>query len=178
MTERLTKADWIRQGLRTLTTEGAGALKVGPMAATLKVSRGSFYWHFRDIAEFRAELLASWRQRVTDRVIRQLDAEKVEPDRLKLLLRRGFDGKHGLERAIRAWAAADEEVAAVGATDDARRVDYIAGLLAKAGVDSRQALRRATFLYWAYLGQAIVMDPRHASLSALDMDEISELFER
>src|SRR5271166_2476814 len=53
MNDRLTKEDWIRHGLRTLANEGAHALKVGPMATKLKVSRGSFYWHFRDIPDFR-----------------------------------------------------------------------------------------------------------------------------
>jgi hypothetical protein len=32
MPDRLTKADWIRHGLRTLATDGPNALKVGPMA--------------------------------------------------------------------------------------------------------------------------------------------------
>jgi AcrR family transcriptional regulator len=44
--DRLTKSDWIEHGLRTLARDGANALKVGPMATQLKVSRGSFYWHF------------------------------------------------------------------------------------------------------------------------------------
>ena len=54
MDVRLTKQDWINSGLRTLATEGASALKVGAMAAALGVSRGSFYWHFKDFADFRA----------------------------------------------------------------------------------------------------------------------------
>src|ERR1700724_2716783 len=63
MNERLTKDDWITHGLRTLANDGANALKVGPMATKLKVSRGSFYWHFSDIADFRAQLLRSWQER-------------------------------------------------------------------------------------------------------------------
>ena len=50
--DRLTKLDWIERGLSTLASDGAHALKVGPMATQLKVSRGSFYWHFRDVADF------------------------------------------------------------------------------------------------------------------------------
>jgi AcrR family transcriptional regulator len=52
MNGHLTKSDWIEHGLRTLASDGANALKSGPMATPLKVSRGSFYWHFRDIARF------------------------------------------------------------------------------------------------------------------------------
>ena len=148
------------------------------MATTLKVSRGSFYWHFRDIADFRSQVLQSWQERTTDQVIRDLEAAKAEPDRLKHLMRRAFVVKRGLDRAIRSWAAEDEKVATLVASVDASRVAYIAKLLVAAGVESRRARARAAFMYWAYLGQTIVMDPRHSSISALAMDEISDLFEK
>jgi AcrR family transcriptional regulator len=178
MNDRLTKDDWITHGLRTLANDGANALKVGPMATSLEVSRGSFYWHFRDIADFRSQLLRSWQERSTDRVIRDLDAAQGEPDRLKHLMKRAFPAKRHLDRAIRSWAAEDEEVARIVASVDARRVAYIAKMLVAAGVESKKALPRAAFMYWAYLGQAIVMDPRHSSIPALAMDDISDLFER
>jgi AcrR family transcriptional regulator len=178
MNDRLTKDDWITHGLRTLANDGANALKVGPMATRLKVSRGSFYWHFRDIADFRSQLLRSWQERSTDRVIRELDAGKAEPDRLKHLMKRAFSAKRDLDRAIRSWAAEDEDVAKIVASVDARRVAYIATMLVAAGVESQRALRRAAFLYWAYLGQAIVMDPRHSSIAASAIDDIGDLFEK
>jgi AcrR family transcriptional regulator len=178
MNDRLTKSDWIEQGLRTLASDGAGALKVGPMATRLKVSRGSFYWHFRDIADFRSQVLRCWQERTTERVIRDLEAAKAQPDRLKRLVRRAFVTKRSLERAIRSWAAEDKDVAATVAAVDTRRVSYIAKMLVAAGVESRRALPRAAFMYWAYLGQPIVMDPRHASIPAPALDEISDLFEK
>jgi AcrR family transcriptional regulator len=178
MSDRLTKSDWIEHGLRTLANGGANALKVGPMATKLKVSRGSFYWHFRDIADFRSQVLQSWQERMTDQVIRDLEAAKAEPDRLKHLMRRAFVTKRSLDRAIRSWAAEDKDVATIVASVDAHRVAYIAKLLVAAGVESRRALPRAAFMYWAYLGQVIVMEPRHSSISALAMDDISDLFEK
>jgi len=178
MNDRLTKSDWIEHGLRTLASDGANALKVGPMATKLKVSRGSFYWHFRDIADFRSEVLRSWQERTTDQVIQELEAAKAEPDRLKHLMKRAFIAKRSLDRAIRSWASEDEDVAAIVASVDARRVAYIAKLLVAAGVESRRALPRAAFMYWAYLGQAIVMDPRHSTIAVSAMDDISDLFEK
>src|SRR5215468_1559024 len=177
MSDRLTKSDWIEHGLRTLAKEGANALKVGPMATKLKVSRGSFYWHFQDIADFRSQVLRAWQERTTEQVIRELEAARGEPDRLKHLMRRAFVAKRGLDRAIRSWAAEDKDVAATVAAVDTRRVSYIAEMLVAAGVESRRALPRAAFIYWAYLGQPIVMDPRYASIPASALDEISDLFE-
>jgi AcrR family transcriptional regulator len=177
MNDRLTKSDWIDHGLRTLARDGPNALKVGPMAAALKVSRGSFYWHFRDIADFRSQVLQGWQERMTDEVIQEV-ARKSGPDRLKHLLRRAFVEKPRLDRAIRSWAAEDADVAAVVASVDASRVAYIGKLLIAAGVESRRALPRAAFMYWAYLGQAIVMHPRHASIQASALDDIADLFEQ
>ena len=178
MTDRLTRDDWITHGLRTLAKDGANALKVGPMATRLKVSRGSFYWHFRDIGDFRAQLLQSWQERSTDQVIRDLDARQAEPDRLRAFMKRAFAGKRDLDRAVRSWAAEDQEVAGIVAAVDARRVAYIAKMLVTAGVESKKAPPRAAFLYWAYLGQPVVMDPRHSSIPDPAIDDIGDLFER
>lgn len=177
MSDRLSKSDWIDHGLITLAREGPASLKVGPLAAALEVSRGSFYWHFRDLADFRDQVLQSWRERSTERVIDDMDAREGQPDRFKRLMRGAFDGKRSLDRAIRTWASHDEAVAAVVAEVDALRVGYIAKLLVASGVEATRADSRAAFAYWAFLGQAIVMDPRHATITGEDLDEVSALLE-
>ena len=178
MNNRLTKDDWITHGIQTLANDGASALKVGQMATRLKVSRGSFYWHFRDIADFRSQILRSWQERSTDQVIRELGTAMAEPNRLKYLIKRAFTAKRNLDRAIRSWATEDDVVAKIVATVDARRVAYIAKLLVAAGVERKQTLHRATFIYWAYLGQAVVMDPRRSSFTESAIDDIGDLFEK
>jgi len=176
MNERLTRDDWIRHGLRTLSRVGSQALKVGSMAERLNVSRGSFYWHFRDVGAFRAALLQSWREVSTDQVIRDLDARQGDPERLKRLLRTALNGPRRLDRAMRAWAGEDAKVAKVVASVDAARIERIAGLLVEAGLDAARARHRAAFLYWAYLGQASVIDSRRASIPDWALDEIGDLF--
>lgn len=177
MDARLTRQDWINTGLRTLATDGATALKVGAMATAMGVSRGSFYWHFRDFADFRAILLSTWRDRTVDQVIREFDRDPAEPDRLKRLIKRAFFGKRGLDRAIRIWAADEPDVAAMVAAVDASRVAYMVELLIAAGVESSQARPRAAFIYWAYLGQAIVMDMPSAAIDEVALERIADLFE-
>ena len=185
MTDRLTKQDWIRHGLRTLAADGANAIKIAPMATKLKVSRGSFYWHFRDVADFRSQILQSWQEHSTAQVIQQIDAE-AEPDRLKQLLERAFggerrkgsdqDGSWSVERAIRSWAEEDAGVSELVASVDASRVSYIVKLLTLSGLDARSALPRATFLYWAYLGQYFVLDQTQRFISKRSLSDIADLF--
>ena len=59
---------------------------------------------------------------------------------------------------------------------DASRIDYMAKLLVDAGVAVRDARSRAAFVYWAYLGQATVMDPRSARIDEASFDRIADLF--
>lgn len=176
--DRLTRSAWIDHGLRTLARQGADALKVGPLAIALNVSRGSFYWHFKDIAEFRLQLLKAWQERATDQVIEALDTEVVGPARLTHLMKLAFKEDRSLDRAIRAWGSTDDGVARLVATADARRIAYMAKLLVDAGIESHRALSRAEFLYWAYIGQSAVMDPRHVTITESDIDDLSALFTR
>jgi AcrR family transcriptional regulator len=57
MNDQLTAKDWLDQGLKALTKSGFTALKAEPLAKAIGVSRGSFYWHFADIAAFHAAIL-------------------------------------------------------------------------------------------------------------------------
>ena len=172
MVERLTKADWISEGLRTLATEGVAGLKVGPMSDRLKVSRGSFYWHFADISALRDQLLNEWSDAATEQVISRIDVDEP-PDRFRVLMRRAFASDRKLERAIRGWAATDSQVAGVVADVDARRIGYIASVLTDKGV--AEALPRARFIYWAFLGQPIIMDTDHALLTEGEIDRMCGL---
>ena len=60
MPDQFSANRWVEQGLKALATNGFTALKADPLAKLLGVSRGSFYWHFRDVDAFRAAVLARW----------------------------------------------------------------------------------------------------------------------
>jgi AcrR family transcriptional regulator len=174
--DRLTITDWIKHGLRTLAGQGENALKVGALAAGLNVSRGSFYWHFKDIDDYRQALLREWQQRAGDQVIRDIDATITGPARLTALMRLAFEEDRSLDRAIRSWANTDSSAAEVVASVDVQRVAYIAKLLTESGVERRKAMPRAEFIYWAYIGQSAVMHQAHTAITETDIDDLSALF--
>lgn len=176
--DRLTRTAWLDHGLRILARQGAAALKVGDLAAGLSVSRGSFYWHFKDIGEFRLRLLERWQERTTDQVLEQTDASTTGAARLTHLMKLAFNEDRSLDRSIRAMASTDPAVAEMVAAVDARRIAYMAKVLVEAGVESRRARPRAEFLYWAYIGQSTVMAPHHSSMTERDIDELGVLFTR
>lgn len=174
---RLTREDWIDVARKALIKGGVAAIKVDHLARQLGVTRGSFYWHFKDIDDFRAQLLAAWQRAATDQVIRELDARPAGPGGVKLLLQKTMRPGRSLERAVRAWAAEDPQAAAAVSAMDDRRLARVQALLTDAGVPAERAAHRAAFLYWAYLGQSVVTDPRHNTIPPEAVDDIADLFE-
>lgn len=173
MNAALTREDWLRHGLEALAAEGFGALKADRLAKSLNVSRGSFYWHFRDLSDFHEGLLDLWERRATRQTIDQLERELPGTDRLQILMRGALAADKGLERGIRAWATHDPAVADRVVTIDRQRIAYLEKLLLDAGVGPDLAKARALFLHWAYLGQTLLSGGPFGSLDITSIDALA-----
>ena len=57
-----------------LAADGFTALKAEPLAKAMGVSRGSFYWHFKDRAELHAAMLVQWLAIATREIIVRVEA--------------------------------------------------------------------------------------------------------
>ncbi|MEO0774582.1 MAG: helix-turn-helix domain-containing protein, partial [Pseudomonadota bacterium] len=62
---RLNAADWIEVALHTLVDRGIEAVQITALARELKVTRGSFYWHFDSRDNLLDALITEWRARNT-----------------------------------------------------------------------------------------------------------------
>ena len=107
---RLTADDWLQAGYATVAEEGLNALKLNRLCARLRVTKGSFYWHFVDMAAYRQALIESWAQ-LKDSERRDIEQMRDVPARERLsrmmaaLVR---PRQWSLERAMREWARSDE----------------------------------------------------------------------
>lgn len=155
MSDQLSAQDWIDAGLRALAKSGYSALKAEPLAKSLGVSRGSFYWHFADIGAFHAALLKAWREVAAEAIIAHVEATSDGGNALAVLLRRVFSERLVLERAVRSWASFDAAARAAVQAIDRRRLDYVEALIRARGVAPDKAQARAQILYWAFLGYAL-----------------------
>ncbi|MDD1521785.1 MULTISPECIES: TetR/AcrR family transcriptional regulator [Bradyrhizobium] len=153
MNQQLSADDWTSEGLKALARSGFTALKADPLAKAMGVSRGSFYWHFADLAAFHAAVLKRWREIAAEQIIADVEAASDEP--LRMLLRRSFGARLDLERAVRNWAAFDASAQGAVRAIDRRRLDYIEELLQKRGQAPATAVARAQILYWTFLGFAL-----------------------
>ncbi|MEP9400133.1 TetR/AcrR family transcriptional regulator [Mesorhizobium sp. KR2-14] len=152
MTKRLSPQDWIDFAISALAREGFESLKVDILARQMGVSRGSFYWHFADLADFHVKVIAHWKHLATEAVIADVEQSENSAERLAALLLHAFSRRYGLEIRVRAWADVNVDAAQALDAIDRERTDYIQRLLIDAGVPRPIAALRSQLLYWAYLG--------------------------
>jgi AcrR family transcriptional regulator len=119
------------------------------------VSRGSFYWHFADLAAFHARVIDEWKRVATEAVIADIERHASTEARLDALLRYAFGSGAVLEVRMRAWAEHNAAAARALAAVDRRRQRYIERMLVAAGIASSSAATRTRVLYWTYLGAAL-----------------------
>jgi AcrR family transcriptional regulator len=179
---RLSRDRWIEAALDALANGGVAAVAVEPLAAHLGVTKGSFYWHFRDRDELLAAALEEWEERGTERLIKQLDQIADPRERLTEWARRVLSADKAQLAALHA-AAEHPIVSPVLRRTTERRIQYLAALLQEAGVPRSAARRRARLLYSADLGLyqiARALDARRPTERELRplVREISDAFLR
>ena len=135
------------------------AIRAEAIARDLKVSKGSFYWHFKDVPDLKAKMLAHWAREATDAVIAEIEAAEAPAQvRLRLLVYAATDERSlpygGLltDGAIREWARFDATAAMILKSVDGRRLDHISGLLSHCGFSSVESRSGAGALYGALIG--------------------------
>ncbi|MDF1729006.1 MAG: TetR/AcrR family transcriptional regulator [Sulfitobacter sp.] len=129
---RLTPEKWIAAGLEALAKEGPQALAAEPLARALGTTKGSFYWHFKDVPAFQSDVLAAWRRDALAHVIDLLQKDGAPDKRLRAFGRAILADE--TERSLRIWAARDARVAAICAEVDAERRQYLTTILASVGL--------------------------------------------
>jgi AcrR family transcriptional regulator len=159
---KLGRGEWIEAGLAVLAESGVEAVRVEPLAKRMKVTKGSFYWHFKDRQDWLTAIVAQWVEIDTNRIIEQVNQIDADPqtkllelfelaiadDELNPSLADG-----SIENAIRAWAMTDPQVASVLEQVDRRRLDYTKNLFLEIGFSEPEALVRARLAYYSLVGE-------------------------
>lgn len=164
---RLGARDWTDAGLKALEEHGYPAIRADRLAATLGVSRGSFYWHFPDVDAFEAALIARWREIVLEALDPPMAPGETARDRFATIMRRSLLTGRRLELQFRAWGAVNPSVRAALDRVDANRQAYFVRLLSDPVRDQRQTLAACRIAYWTYLGRMQTTPVGEADVDAI-----------
>jgi AcrR family transcriptional regulator len=159
------KPQWTRAGLEALRKSGIAGVRVERLAEDLGITKGSFYWHFRDRGELLAALLEYWAAEMTEAEFERVQAVKGGlAARLRTLAEDVLEkGVGRYDPAVRAWARSDRKVAAAVAQVDRRRVRALTGLFEEEGFAASDASARARLFYTFLLGEPQVRAPARES---------------
>ena len=143
---RLSRDEWLAQALDILAREGQAKLRIDTICSALGVTKGSFYWHFKDRDDFIHSVVQFWSDRFTNPVMASVsELDGTAGERLKALMHTVSKGRFArYDVSIRAWAAQDPElVTAIVKAVDKRRLAFVGSLFAEMGFDGSEAEMRA-----------------------------------
>lgn len=151
---------WIEEGLSALATAGPDAVRIEPLAQGLGVSKGGFYWHFKDRQALLEEMLDAWERTMVDEVIEAVEAEDEDArSRLRRLfaLAAASGGELlKIELAIRNWARRDKSVAERLRQVDSRRMNYMRSLFGAICEDDNDVEARCLLAFSLFIGSHFV----------------------
>lgn len=149
--------EWLDEGLTLLATAGQPGLRIEALSRRLGMTKGSFYHHFVDLADYRRALMGHYEETCTRRAVVANAALVDLPvlDRLHRLSETALELEtmhRGLEFSMRAWAAQDDDVRQTVGRVDALRLGYLEELLRGAVEDAHRAHDLALTIYWVMIG--------------------------
>lgn len=155
--DRLDRDAWIDAGLDAFEAGGVEAIAVVPIARSLGVTRGSFYWHFASREELLAAVVARWEHAHSDAVLDAVQAVPDAHDRLVALLGAAASKPPSIFVRMLDGAATEPLVAAAVARTADRRMAVLAQALRELGLTPAEARRRALLIYSGYVGLTRLM---------------------
>jgi AcrR family transcriptional regulator len=151
----LQKKDWIDAGWSLMATKGVAAVKVEVLARQLDVSKGSFYWHFKNRKELLEAILQRWENETLWFIEESQKAATPKDKLIKLFsLVEEMCDRHtpDPEAAIFLWANHDRAVLERVRILETKRVGYLTQLLQDYGFDETEARQKAEVGYFALIG--------------------------
>lgn len=160
---QLTRDDWLDAATGEVAAGGFGQLRVLTLAKKLGVTRGSFYWHFRDHEDLVVSFLDRWR----DRRLYELkywkpqggDVETELRQILELLLTDASSNIRRLqvELAVRDYARRNDYAAELVTQVDASRINQNCTLFERLSSDPQRVKDLSLLLYVATIGSQVVL---------------------
>jgi len=161
-TGKLHRDDWIRGALLLMAEGGVNAVKIEPLAKRMGVTKGSFYWHFKNRPALLSAILEYWEEQQTETLIRIADDFDRSPsEKLRTLYETtvGPDADsdvRNVELAIRDWSRGDAVALMAVRSVDARRSVYVENFFMALGCTETEAKARAGLFHGLLFSESLL----------------------
>ncbi len=170
---QLNRESWILAAFETLYLDGIDAVRIEPLATKLNVTKGSFYWHFKNRTELHDALLDYWQKEMTQSVLDAANEFHGSPRQRLINTLREIVGNERTkyDPAVRNWARTDIKVKKVVEYIDKIRLSFLLGLFIDIGFGKQQAEIRSRLMYYYIMGECTVTikEPMTKRMKNLDI---------
>lgn len=163
---KLSREDWISAAMEWVAAHGVATLAVEPLARSLGVTKGGFYWCFANRDELLQAVLDRWEAQGTQNIIHLVEQTDMaaQARQLMSMVARSVapqSADPAMAMAVRMqyalWSASNDAlVAPVVERVTATRVRFLARVLEQAGLAPEVAEHRATLGYANYVGMVLL----------------------
>ena len=171
--KQLTRESWVLAAFAMLCENGIDAVRIEPLAVKLNVTKGSFYWHFKNRTELRDALLEYWEKEMTQSVLDAANEFHGSPRQRLINTLREIIGKERTkyDPFVRNWARNDAKVTKVVEYIDKIRLAFLHGLFVDIGFDRQEAEIRSRLMYYYICGECTVTvkEPMAKRMKKLDI---------
>jgi AcrR family transcriptional regulator len=170
--QKLTRQDWLENALVTFSKKGQAGLSLQNISAALGVSRGSFYWHFKDRDDFIHALLQHWYEEYSAAVpaVIERDGGTAE-ERLARFMRLMHDKDlRRYDLIFRSFAIHDSQFARWVRKADRFRLKFVERLFAEMGFTEKEIRIRARICL-------VCITFEHEFFDKLDLNHGSDLLD-
>ena len=139
--KRVSKAEWLEKALEVLSENGIESVKIEFLSKKLGISKGGFYWHFRNRDDLLRQMLDYWSSEFTDVVLKNHFIQTLGPEeRIMEIMRLINDyelAKYDLP--IRAWGQHDPVVKKAWVKVMSQRMKFFNSIMLEIGHDKKTA---------------------------------------
>lgn len=152
----LSREDWVQAAVKVLEKGGVASVKVDRLARSLKVTRGSFYFHFNGRKDLLAALLDEWRRRNCGPFEALGDRGDLQGTALFRAFRNVWVDENpfspALDMAVRDWGRSAKEVARAIQAADQFRMGLLRRGFDQIGYGADEAEVRTRISYFHQIG--------------------------
>ena len=151
----LQRFDWLLKALEIFVAEGIDAVRITRLAEDLGVTRGSFYWHFKNREDLIAALVSYWKDKNTAAITQSVNRAESLAEGIFNFFETCIDAAQfdpRLDLALREWARRSEDVRNLVDREDQARIDALRDFYQRFDYASSDALIRARVLYFSQIG--------------------------
>ena len=171
---RTPRQAWIEAAQQALGAGGPEAVRVEALAASLGVSKGGFYWHFKDRQALLDEMLDNWEKAMVEDVIAVVESTPAAARaKLQQLFELASTVDFAVELALRDWARRDREVAKRLRRVDGRRMEYLRSLFGQFCANENDVEARCMLAFSLFIGSYFIT-ARHGDKSRAEVLQLSE----